>query len=133
MVSILPLCLLVVSPFKQQATEGDHRWLPGLRNSKEVCIIARTGSVNLKHIFESNDILLLNICLQLHLLVLRVAKFAEWVSGSTAIANEDVEVAVVAKQQLSTIVIGRRLYHLQDGSATTTTTILIKKMTTRLH
>lgn len=59
---------------------------------------------------------LLDIESQLHLLVLRVAKLAERVSGSTAIANKDVEVAVMAEQQLSAIVIGCRLYYFKDGS-----------------
>lgn len=53
---------------------------------------------------------------KLHSLVLCVAKLPEWVSGSTAIANKDVQIAVMAEQKLPTVVIGRWLNHLQNGS-----------------
>lgn len=51
-----------------------------------------------------------------HLLVLWVAKLSKWVPGSAPIPNEDVQIPVMAKQKLSSIVIGCRLHHLKDGS-----------------
>lgn len=84
--------------------------LQGLHDHNHVCLNKVYCQV------APNHLSLLDFESQLHLLVLRVAKLAEWVTSSTAIANKDVEVAVVAKQQLSTVVIGRWLYHFQDGS-----------------
>lgn len=50
------------------------------------------------------------------LLVLGVAKLSKRISCTTTISNKNVQVAVLTKQQLSSIMIGRWLHHLKDGS-----------------
>ncbi|KAG7225997.1 hypothetical protein INR49_018598 [Caranx melampygus] len=45
-----------------------------------------------------------------------VAKLSKRVPGSTAVTDEDVQIAVMAKQELPSIMVGGRFYHLKDGS-----------------
>lgn len=53
---------------------------------------------------------------KLNLLILWVAKLSKWVPTSATITSEDVQIPVMAKKKLSSIVIGCRLYHLKEGS-----------------
>lgn len=52
---------------------------------------------------------------KLFLLVLCVAKLSKWVPRSATVPDEDVQVPVMAKQKLSSIVIGCRLCNLKNG------------------
>ena len=51
------------------------------------------------------------------LLVLGISVLPKRVSGHSTIPSENVQVAIVSKQQLPSVVVGRRLIDLQDDSS----------------
>ena len=55
---------------------------------------------------------LLTIDSQIHSLILRIAKLSEGVPRTAAISDKDVQEAVLPKEELSSVVVGRRLRYL---------------------
>lgn len=53
------------------------------------------------------------------LLVLSISKFSKWISCHSAIASENVKVAVVSEQKLSTVVVGRWFVNFQNNPGLT--------------